>query len=307
MKFDRNQKKNKRSGTAPNIRICNVCINHPVRLWMPVFLLEVITETRGTKMQAKQSLFKAIGGSAVALVLLAYGASAQAQAFTETFGNAAGRVSNAYVPNFGFAASGAVTDGNYTVMPPQGIVASTGDAYWTNLPDDHTGGGALMVLNAGPALNEFYVRDFNTLPGHTYRISAWRYVVNGNGGTGATAPISWSLQVRDPSNDAIRVESGAIPSTPTQAWIESTYEFTVPANCAAARTPVPARLALTNQSPVTSGNDFYIDDISVTDITPHDVCPATPVPALDTAGLGLLGLLSAGMGALALRRRKRAK
>ena len=109
-------------------------------------------------MQAKQSLFKAIGGSAVALVLLAYGASAQAQAFTETFGNAAGRVSNAYVPNFGFAASGAVTDGNYTVMPPQGIVASTGDAYWTNLPDDHTGGGALMQ-----GLDE-HLRDETGLP-----------------------------------------------------------------------------------------------------------------------------------------------
>ena len=267
-------------------------------------------------MKSNKPLLKAVSFSVASLAMLACGVSVQAQTFTETFGTAAGRVSNAYVPsgNFTYNASGAVGDGHYTVMPPQNITGSTGASYWANLADDHTGGGALMVLNAGPALNEFYQRDFNVQPGHSYRVSAWRYVVNGNGGAGSTNPISWSLQMRNPSTNATQVESGALPSAVTQAWTESAYEFTVPIDCKTQGAGVPARLALTNRSAVTSGNDFYIDDISVTDITPNDaldkfcpvrVAPVTAVPTLEVAGLGLLGILSAGLGAMALRRRQR--
>ena len=39
---------------------------------------------------------------------------------------------------------------------------------------------------------------------------------------------------------------------------------------------------------------------------PSGTASTQPVPTLDLASLGLLGLLSAGVGALALRRRKRA-
>ncbi|WP_436278405.1 IPTL-CTERM sorting domain-containing protein [Ottowia thiooxydans] len=40
-------------------------------------------------------------------------------------------------------------------------------------------------------------------------------------------------------------------------------------------------------------------------VTPPVAATPTAVPTLDVAGLGLLGLLSAGVGALALRRRNR--
>jgi len=238
-------------------------------------------------MNSKHTLRKTVVCTAATLAMAVCGASAQAQTFTETFGNAAGRVSNSYVPsaNFTFVSSGDVLDGQYTVMQPQNITATTpGQSWWANLPGDHTGdtGGALMVLNAGSALNEFYQRDFELQPGHSYRISAWRYVVNGNGGAGATAPISWSLQVRNPATNATLVESGDLPSTVTQNWFESTYEFTVPVDCKAPGTGVPARLALTNRSPITGGNDFYIDDISVADITPNDALDKfCPLPQAD--------------------------
>lgn len=262
-------------------------------------------------MKPHQTLLKT---AAAVLVMLASGVSAQAQTFTETFGNATGRVSNAYVPNFTFSASGDIGDGSYAVMPPQNITTSTGRPWWSDLVSDHTGdtGGALMVLNAGSALNDFYRRDFSIQPGHSYRISAWRYVVNGNGGAGATDPISWSLQIRNPSTNETLVQSGALPSTATKSWIQSTYDFAVPVDCKTVGVGVPARLAVTNQSPITAGNDFYIDDISVQDITPNDAldkfCPAraTSVPTLDMGGLGLLSLLGAAAGAVALRRRKRA-
>lgn len=217
------------------------------------------------------------------LILMLLGGGVHAQAFTENFGTDSGRVGNANVPsgNFAFKATGTVIDGQYTVMPPQNIVSSTGSGYWINLPDDHTGGGALMVLNAGPALNEFYQRDFEVLPGHSYRVSAWRYVVNGSG-AGLNSPIAWSLQIRNKDTNETKVESGALPSSARNEWIESVYEFRVPVDCKVGTNGVPARLALTNRSPVENGNDFYIDDISVSDITPNDALePFCPLPEAD--------------------------
>lgn len=250
------------------------------------------------------------------MVMLAWSASAQAQVFTETFGNAPGRVSNPNVPsNFAFVATGYISDGQYAVMPPQNITGATSTTWWVDLASDHTGdtGGALMVINAGTALSDMYRRDLEVQPGQSYRISAWRYVVNGSG-RAMDGPISWSLQMRNTATDTMVVDSGPIPSTARGEWLESSYDFTVPIDCNPVGTGVPGRMALKNQSPVDGGNDFYIDDISVTSIPAAadqpEFCPtgrstATAVPALDTAGLGLLSLLGAGVGALALRRRRR--
>ena len=54
--------------------------------------------------------------------------------------------------------------------------------------------------------------------------------------------------------------------------------------------------------------EFYVTGVCTGDApvdTPPTPSSVTPVPTLDLAGLGLLGLLGAGMGAFALRRRKR--
>lgn len=249
-------------------------------------------------MKPSQPMLRHVFAGVAALWMLSHGVAAQAQTvFVETFGSSAARVNNAYVPagNFAYKASGVVGDGDYTVMPPQNIAGSTGSAYWTDLPSDHTGdpSGALMVLNAGPALNEFYVRDFNVQPGHKYRVSAWRYVVNGDMTTlpAPGGPISWRMEVRDPGTGNALVQSGDLPSTSTGTWLESTYEFTAPQSVGA-----QARLALVNRSPVTSGNDFYIDDISVVDITP------AAVPTLEEWALMLLSVTLVGLAALGLRR-----
>ena len=258
--------------------------------------------------------------SAAAVLSLIAGESVHAQGFTETFGNAAGRVSNSYVIGFGYAASGGVTDGNYTVMPPQNVSGSTGQPYWANLTTDHTGtaDGALMVLNAGSDYDDIYRRDFTMLPGHTYRVTGWRYVVNGANSAGSSDSLFWGIQIRDPqtnqplrdpvTNDVL-YDSGNLGTDGRRLeWVKSEYQFKVALNCTTAGVPISARLAITNRSPVTGGNDLYVDDISVEDVTPagsvEQAC-YKPVPALGAGGLGLLGLLGAVSGALALHRRKR--
>ena len=223
----------------------------------------------------------------------ASGVNAQTVVFHETFGNANARVSSPYVPqalsgqNPGYYSprlTGAISDGTYAIMRPQAV--QSGGGWWVNLPTDHSGDptGALMVLNAGHTLSDFYRRNFDVKAGASYEISVWRYVVNANG----SAPIAWSLQVKQVNSGTVLVNSGPISNTTVRAWEQSTFRFTIPASCAAA-TGSQATMALTNQSPIASGNDIYIDDIKVTEL-PLDpslpsACPSerSAVDAVDNA------------------------
>ena len=215
----------------------------------------------------------------------ASGVNAQTVVFHETFGNADARVSSPYV-YYSPRLTGAIPDGTYTIMRPQAVQPG-GGSWWANLPTDHSGDptGALMVLNAGRTLSDFYRRNFDVKAGASYEISVWRYVVNANG----SAPIAWSLQVKQVNSGTVLVNSGSISNTTTRAWEESTFRFTIPASCAAAATGSQATMALTNQSPITAGNDIYIDDIKVTEL-PLDpslpsACPSerSAVDAVDNA------------------------
>ena len=221
----------------------------------------------------------------------ASGVNAQTVVFHETFGNADARVSSPYVPQefpgadrgyYSPLLTGEIAVGSYAIMRPQDV--QSGGSWWVNLPTDHSGDptGALMVLNAGRTLSDFYRRNFDVKAGASYEISVWRYVVNANG----SAPIAWSLQVKQVNSGTLLVDSGPISNTTTRAWEQSTFSFTIPASCAAAATGSQATMALTNQSPVTRGNDIYIDDINVTEL-PLDprlpsACPSA-VDAVDNA------------------------
>ena len=223
----------------------------------------------------------------------ASGVNAQTVVFHETFGNANDRVSSPYVPQalpgqepgyYSPRLTGEIEDGTYAIMRPQAVRSIS---TWENLPTDHSGDptGALMVLNAGSTLSDYYRRNFDVKAGASYEISVWRYVVNANG----SAPIAWSLQVKQVNSGTVLVNSGPISNTTTLAWEQSTFSFTIPASCAAAATGSQATMALTNQSPIAAGNDIYIDDIKVTEL-PLDpslpsACPSerSAVDAVDNA------------------------
>ncbi len=263
-------------------------------------------------MNVKHQFRKIAGCGAAALVMLACGASAQAQVvFSEDFGtleNTAARTENDYVTGFSYAATGEVSNNHYAGMRPENVTSA--GLYWQNLPVDHTGNthGALMVLNAGTNEDTIYEREVTLKAGKIYRVSGWRYVVNGDGDTTGANPLNWAFDVSNTSGDiALSEQSGNLPASGRQ-WTQSTFDFTVTADCSTRGKDVPAKLTITNRTVQNSGNDLYVDDISVEAIGDQALsCPVTPVPTLDFAGLGLLSLLGAGAGALGLRRRKRAQ
>ena len=228
----------------------------------------------------------------------ASGVNAQTVVFHETFGNADARVSSPYVPQalpgqdpgyYSPRLTGTIDDGTYAIMRPQAVQPG-GGSWWVNLPTDHSGDptGALMVLNAGSTLSDFYRRNFDVKAGASYEISVWRYVVNADLTANPPKPVAWSLQVKQVNSGTVLVNSNPISNTTTRTWEQSTFRFTIPASCATA-TGSQATMALTNQSPITRGNDIYIDDINVTEL-PLDpslpsACPSehSAVDAVDNA------------------------
>lgn len=214
-------------------------------------------------------------------------AKAQTVIFNEDFGNSVSRVSSPYVPVVNPAAdpgyytpraSGPIPDGTYTIMRPQNVNSSTASSYWRDLAQDHTNeltgatDGALMVLNAGSGLDSFYERNFDVQPGGSYRISVWRYTVNNNLGNGQ--PIAWSLRVQEVNSGTDIINSGPINSQARFVWEESVYQFSIPPTCTPPAGGIQTKLSLRNESPVTNGNDIYIDDISVTQIAYDAALPS---------------------------------
>lgn len=217
--------------------------------------------------------------------------NAQTVVFHETFGTSPNRVSSPYVPKafpntateyYTFSAANDIPDGAYTITRPQNL-ASLQFNYWVDLPTDHSGdpAGALLVLNAGDQLTDFYRRNFDIRPGYSYEVSVWRYVVNGNEAiTPVQGPVSWKLELREVNSDTLLTGSQPLYNTNRGSWEESIYRFSVPMNCGSTVPGgIQAAMALKNNEMIAQGNDFYVDDIKVTE-TPFD--PALPQSACPT-------------------------
>lgn len=101
------------------------------------------------------------------------------------------------------------------------------------------------------------------------------------------------------------------PAATANSGLPVTYTSLTPAICTVSGgTVTPKRAGTCTIAANQPGNAEYIAAEQVTRniaLTGAVVVAAAPVPVLDMAGLSLLGLLSAGMGAVALRRRQRSK
>ncbi|MBH1964462.1 MAG: hypothetical protein I8H77_09010 [Comamonadaceae bacterium] len=114
--------------------------------------------------------------------------------------------------------------------------------------------------------------------------------------------------------DSRNVADGAFainPAAASTSGLPVTYTSLTPTICVVSGgTVTPYRAGTCTIAADQPGNQEYaaatrvVRSIALTGSVPAIVAP---VPTMDLAGLGLLGVLSAGMGALALRRRKRAE
>lgn len=243
---------------------------------------------------------------ALSAALLAVIATAsQANPFVETFGSSQTRQRSQYVPQF--AASGAVSyyrfadpqgsanerlvnDGHYAVIDPSQIIPTGGGSWWENNTigraadlRDHTGagapGGSVLVVNAGNTTNALYRRIATLQPNTTYTLSAWRFIVAG--------PTNLSFEIRE-ADDTRQLSLSPETTTPdagTQAgqWTRLSWTFRT-GNCAVAQYAVNVK----NNSPVVTGNDLFLDDISLQPdqlglVQSNVPCSTTTVPTVTAA------------------------
>lgn len=233
-----------------------------------------------------------------ALLAASAGVSAQT-VFLETFGDTATRTTSPYVPQYSGAGAvsyyryadpvgttdaatannqRAILDGFYTVVNPQNvrdtlpaatvIPAPSNNAagtWWAaGAPGgnyrnyrDHTGDeGAVLVVNAGNTQNHMYRRLVTLTPGRTYVLSAWLYIVQ--------APSTTQLSLREPDDTASLGQSASFDATTTNhQWAQHSWKFTLPISC----TQTQYAVAYSNLNRATSGNDLFIDDISLVETT----------------------------------------
>ncbi len=235
-------------------------------------------------------------GALLALALAA--GAAHSDTFLDTFGSTQTRLRSPYVPQF--AASGTmsyyrfanpagtsdeqtINDGTYTVLNPNRVRTTGGGFWWENGQTgpaanftDHTGdGGAVLIVNLGNVQNAVYRRVVSLEGGKTYTLTAWRYIIAG--------PTNLSFELREPNDTA---SLGGSPSFTTSGntgvgqWTPLTWNFTTPGVCTTRQYAVSVR----NNSPVTNGNDLFLDDISIAEASGgaagQVTCPTTSVPTV---------------------------
>ncbi|UOB18648.1 lectin-like domain-containing protein [Abyssalbus ytuae] len=258
----------------------------------------------------KRNLFKILAFLMFVAVMLHTNILNSQVIFSEDFGETTVRQTSPYMPGGSFifgdpdpAASTqerAIENNHYAVIDPNHIrddypvpyywfwtgpepAGNTGGSANNPPTDDHTPGdtnGAVMVVNAGTTLNDFYVRSVSLQPNTCYRFSAWVYLVNKN------AQIT--LEARDVSNGTVLGSVGSGTIRNEDQWVQYSLEFTIPAGCASTDVDVAIRNDLSNNS----GNDYYVDDILLEQLTPCSgaeqtiSCPVGQLP-VDTDGDGL--------------------
>jgi hypothetical protein len=112
------------------------------------------------------------------------------------------------------------------------------------------------------------------VPGQCYRLSMWFYLVNSSS--------TISLQLRDPLDNSV-LGSYTTPFLGTEdSWQQFSFDFTLPVSCTNGG---QVRVYLANAFSSFSGNDYYVDDISLETISctgaSSIACPSGSLLALN--------------------------
>lgn len=145
----------------------------------------------------------------------------------------------------------------------------------------------ITASNAGPA-SVSGATVSSTLPA-TLTNAAWTCTGSAGGVCAASGIGSINDAVDLPAGASVTYTLTAMVASSATGTLSSTASIASPAGT---NDPAPANNSATDSDTVTAAPAAGV---------------ATPVPAIDLAGLGLLGILSAAMGAVALRRRQHVK
>ncbi|MDM1297301.1 hypothetical protein HXZ94_02105 [Empedobacter falsenii] len=159
--------------------------------------------------------------------------------------------------------SNLISDGYYAVIDPRRIydglpAGKPSWATWWVSKQDHTGNanGAALVVNAGQVLNQFYRRAVTLEKGKTYKISAWIM----SSGTQSYPKLIFEAQ--NIVTEASLGKSSELTISTGSVWKQLSWNFKIPNSNDCGNIAV----ALRNQSKVTGGNDFYLDDIVLEEV-----------------------------------------
>ena len=183
----------------------------------------------------------------------------------ETFGAGAGRASlPAGQTTYLYAATGAVNDGSYALVP--GVDTTYGS--WWHTGADHTPGdtnGRAMLVNADFVAGKFFSKSFTGLQvGSKYDFSAW--ITNANNAGSAILP-NVKFQVIDPATGTVLAtfDTGNLPNQASLVWTRYALSFT------ALQSTV--RLELVNNAPGGGGNDLALDDVGIGPVCEYGDAP----------------------------------
>ncbi|MFI0430248.1 hypothetical protein, partial [Mariniflexile sp. HMF6888] len=159
----------------------------------------------------------------------------------------------------------------YAVIAPANIYTTYASGYtpqfqlWNTTISDHTGNpnGAVMAINGGTTLNSLYKRQVALVPGKSYKLTFWLYVVN--------AQSSLTAKIISPSGNTVLAsgDTGYLWLS-SSAWTQYTVEYSVQAECNSGN----YYISIENTFAQDLGNDFYIDDIEFSEIS-SPIAPVT--------------------------------
>lgn len=168
------------------------------------------------------------------------------------FGNGYG-ANTGYTPttSYNFASGQCPNDGYYTITR-QSVSCFGGT--WHTVTNDHTGGGAFLLVNASYDPGDFMVTKVTNLcPGITYEFAAWLLnILNRNG---IKPNITFTIETES-GTVLQQYNTGDIFETSSPQWRQYGFFFTTPASNAV------IVLRMRNNAPGGMGNDIALDDIT---------------------------------------------
>lgn len=163
-----------------------------------------------------------------------------------------------------------IDNGYYAVISPKYVYANLPDDkpewadWWKDIPNhtDVSDDGAVLVVNGGKILNQFYRRAVSLEAGKTYRIKAYVYA-NGQ------ANVKIKYEAQNIATEQVLGESNGFATPEPNKWVEMSWDFKIPenANC------TDIAIALRNDISSDSGNGFYVDDITLEKIDDSTLAP----------------------------------